>query len=42
VTEIIRIIKSITAKKVFEKYPEVKNNYGVDNFGQMGFCKYCK
>jgi len=24
VTEIIRIIKSITAKKIFEKYPKVK------------------
>jgi REP element-mobilizing transposase RayT len=24
VTEIVRIIKSITAKKIFEKHPEVK------------------
>ena len=35
VTEIIRMIKSITAKKIFEKHPEVKSNYGVENFGQM-------
>ena len=38
VTEIIRRIKSITAKKIFEKHPEVKkSNYGLENFGQMDF-----
>jgi REP element-mobilizing transposase RayT len=37
VTEIVRMIKSITVKKIFEKHPEVKNNYGVENFGQMDF-----
>ena len=35
--EIIRMIKSITAKKIFEKHPEVKSSYGVKNFGQMVF-----
>jgi hypothetical protein len=37
------MIKSITAKKIFEKHPEVKKQLrGGENFGQMDFCKYCK
>jgi hypothetical protein len=36
------MIKNITAKKIFEKHPEVKSSCGVENFGQMDFYKYCK
>jgi len=42
VTEIIRMIKSITAKKIFEKHPEVKKQLWGGEFWSDGFCKYCK
>jgi len=38
VTEIIRMIKSITAKKIFEKHPEVKKQlWGGGEFWSDGF-----
>ncbi len=40
--EIIRMIKSITAKKIFEKHPEVKKQLWGGEFWSDGFCKYCK
>ena len=32
--KIIQIVKSIIAREVFEKCPQVKKNYGEGNFGQ--------
>jgi REP element-mobilizing transposase RayT len=37
VTEIIRMIKSITAKKIFEKHPEVKKQLWGGEFWSDGF-----
>jgi REP element-mobilizing transposase RayT len=37
VTEIIRMIKSITVKKIFEKYPEVKKQLWGGEFWSDGF-----
>ena len=37
VTEIIRMIKSITAKKIFEKHPEVKKQLWGGEFYSSGF-----
>jgi len=37
VTEIIRMIKSITAKKIFEKHPEVKKQLWDGEFWSDGF-----
>jgi REP element-mobilizing transposase RayT len=37
VTEVIRIIKSITAKKIFEKHPEVKKQRWGGEFWSDGF-----
>ncbi|MDD5015229.1 MAG: IS200/IS605 family transposase [Atribacterota bacterium] len=37
VTEIIRIIKSITAKRIFEKHPEVKKQLWGGEFWSDGF-----
>ena len=37
VTEIIRTIKSITAKKIFEKHPEVKKQLWGGEFWSSGF-----
>ncbi|MEA2021257.1 MAG: IS200/IS605 family transposase [Candidatus Caldatribacteriota bacterium] len=37
VTEIIRMIKSITAKKIFEKHPEVKKQLWGGEFWSSGF-----
>lgn len=31
--QIVRIIKSITAREIFKRIPEVKKNYGVVSFG---------
>jgi hypothetical protein len=31
------MIKSIIAKKIFEKHPEVKSSYGLENFGLIDF-----
>ena len=36
-TEIIRMIKSITAKKIFEKHPEVKKQLWGGEFWSDGF-----
>ena len=33
---IVQIIKNISAKTVFKQFPEVKNSFGVENFGVMG------
>ena len=33
---IVQIIKSISAKRVFKQFPEVKKSFGVENFGVMG------
>ena len=33
--EIVRIFKSITAREIFRRYPEIKKSYGVENFGLM-------
>ena len=35
-SEVFRIVKSISARKLFEKYPDIKKNYGVGSFGVMG------
>ena len=35
-TKIVRTIKSITAKEIFKKHPEVKNSYGEGNSGVTG------
>jgi len=37
VTEIIRMIKSITTKKIFEKHPEVKKQLWDGEFWSDGF-----
>ena len=37
VTEMIRMIKSITAKKIFEKHPEVKKQLWGGEFWSDGF-----
>jgi len=37
VTEIIRMIKSIIAKKIFEKHPEVKKQLWDEEFWSDGF-----
>jgi len=37
VTEIIRMIKNITAKKIFEKHPEVKKQLWGGEFWSDGF-----
>ena len=34
-SNVMQIIKSITAKNIFKKYPEIKNNYGGENFRVM-------
>ena len=40
VTEIIRMIKSITAKKILEKHPEVRKQLWVGEFWSNSF--FCK
>ena len=36
-TQIVRVIKSITAKKIFEHHPEVKNQLWGGNFWTSGY-----
>jgi putative transposase len=35
VTKIVTILKSLTAREIFSHCPQVKENYGVENFGVM-------
>jgi REP element-mobilizing transposase RayT len=36
VTKIISTIKSITAREIFKRCPQVKNNFGEENSGRTG------
>jgi len=35
VTKLVTMIKSLTAREVFQRCPQVKNNYAAESFGQM-------
>ena len=35
VTKLVTMIKSLTAREVFKKCPQVKNSYGAESFGLM-------
>lgn len=35
VTNLVTMIKSLTAREVFKRCPQVKKNYGEENFGVM-------
>ena len=39
VSKIVQMIKSITAKQVFERCPEVKKKHGEENFGRMAIMR---
>jgi putative transposase len=35
-SKVMQIIKSITARQILKEHPEIKNSFGVVNYGVMG------